>query len=148
MGTEKRERQKAGRSTRLDQAREEAARSARRKRYATIGAVVAVVVVLVALTAVLGGDDKDEKVSSKKGATTTTEAPAADGAAVLTGSDGALTAKCSFCVIQTEDAGVPFVFAAGQYRDELAPTEAGLRFRSKVAVLDNSRILTSMPVPL
>jgi cyclophilin family peptidyl-prolyl cis-trans isomerase len=72
VGTDKRERQKVGRSTRLDAAREEAAKAANRRRYITIGAIVAVVVALVVITTVLGGDD-DQKVSSD-GTTTTTAA--------------------------------------------------------------------------
>jgi cyclophilin family peptidyl-prolyl cis-trans isomerase len=85
VGTEKRERQKAGRSTRLDAAREEAARAARRKRYLSIGGLVAAVVVLVALTTWLGGDkNKKEDVSSKETASTTTTT-AASGAVALTG---------------------------------------------------------------
>jgi len=62
--------------------------------------------------------------------------------------DEAIAASCTFCVIQTEDAGVPFVFAAGQYRDHIVARGPVLRFSRKVVVLDNSRIMTSMPIPL
>jgi anthranilate 1,2-dioxygenase small subunit len=62
--------------------------------------------------------------------------------------DGRIAATCPFCVVQTEDAGAPFVFAAGKYMDRLAVTDSGLQFRSKLVVLDNSRITTSMPVPI
>jgi cyclophilin family peptidyl-prolyl cis-trans isomerase len=76
VGTDKRERQKVGRTTRLESARMEAERAAKRRRYLTIGGGVVAVVVLVALTTWLGGDKK-QKVSDtgSKTTTTTTAAP-------------------------------------------------------------------------
>jgi cyclophilin family peptidyl-prolyl cis-trans isomerase len=89
VGTDKRERQKAGRSTRLETAREEAAKSASRRRYTTIGAIVAVVVLLVLVVTLLGGDDDSEDVSSGSGSTTTEAGgpttTSDDGAVELTG---------------------------------------------------------------
>jgi anthranilate 1,2-dioxygenase small subunit len=64
-------------------------------------------------------------------------------------SDGReVAAACSFCVVQTEDAGNPFIYAAGRYVDRIAVTNDGLLFRSKLVVLDNSRVTTSMPIPI
>jgi cyclophilin family peptidyl-prolyl cis-trans isomerase len=74
VGTDKRERQKVGRSTRLESARIEAERAAKRRRYLTIGGGVVAVVVLVALTTWLGGDKKQNASTDSK-TTTTTAAP-------------------------------------------------------------------------
>jgi cyclophilin family peptidyl-prolyl cis-trans isomerase len=86
VGTEKRERQKAGRSTRLETARAEAAKAQTRRRYATIAAVVVAVIALVAITTALSGNE-DQKVADKAATTTT-----AAGATTTSGDGSGLVA--------------------------------------------------------
>ena len=56
--------------------------------------------------------------------------------------------QCPFCVVQTAQGGMPFIFAVGKYRDELVEADGQLVIRSKAVILDNSRIMTSLPLPL
>jgi 3-phenylpropionate/cinnamic acid dioxygenase small subunit len=55
---------------------------------------------------------------------------------------------CPFCVVQTEEGGSPLLFAAGRYEDDLVVKDDRLLVQAKRVVLDNARILTSLPLPL
>ena len=59
-----------------------------------------------------------------------------------------IRASCAFCVVQTEEGGSPFIFAAGKYRDELVVAGEALLLHNKLVILDNARIMTSLPLPL
>jgi len=56
--------------------------------------------------------------------------------------------QCPFCIVQTEQGGMPFIFAAGKYRDDLSEMNGRLVIQKKTVILDNSRIMTSLPLPL
>jgi cyclophilin family peptidyl-prolyl cis-trans isomerase len=73
VGTDKRARQKELHRSRLEDARQEAARSARRRRITIIATVVVVVVGGLALVAVFNGNDNTSTVATKS--STTTGAP-------------------------------------------------------------------------
>ena len=64
------------------------------------------------------------------------------------GIDGDIGASCSFAVMQTDQDGAAFIFAVGQYQDALAWQDERLIFKAKAVILDNSRVTTSMPIPL
>ena len=70
VGTDKRERQKAGRQARLEAARAEQERKERRRRYLTFGVIGVVIVGGLYAWSVFGGDDGDDSADS----TTTTVA--------------------------------------------------------------------------
>jgi cyclophilin family peptidyl-prolyl cis-trans isomerase len=70
VGTEKRARQKELHRSRLEAAREEAARQARRAKFIRFGVIAVVAIALVVLVAVLTGDD-DTDVASDDSASTT-----------------------------------------------------------------------------
>ena len=70
MGTEKRERQKAGRQARLAAAQQEAAKKKRTRTAVTIGAVVVLLVLATLVIGGLGDDDGDDVATD--GSTTTT----------------------------------------------------------------------------
>ena len=71
MGTEKRERQKAGRQARLAAAQAEAAKKKRTRTAVIIGGVVVILVAATLALGGLGGDDDGDEVASD-GSTTTT----------------------------------------------------------------------------
>lgn len=62
--------------------------------------------------------------------------------------DGDIGASCSFAVMQTDQDGAAFIFAVGKYQDALAWQDERLIFKAKAVILDNSRVTTSMPIPL
>ena len=68
MGTEKRDRQKANRAARIEQAEAAEERERRRRRLLTFGIVAVVLVVVIGLAMVLSGDD-DAEVATGDGAT-------------------------------------------------------------------------------
>lgn len=70
VGTDKRERQKELRTTRLEEARREATRQARRRRFINIGALAAIVAVVVMVTTLLGGEDSSKESGTDKTTTT------------------------------------------------------------------------------
>jgi peptidyl-prolyl cis-trans isomerase B (cyclophilin B) len=71
MGTEKRERQKAGRQARLAAAQAEAAKKKRTRSFVIIGGVVVILVAATLALGGLGGDDDGDQVATD-GSTTTT----------------------------------------------------------------------------
>ena len=88
MGTEKRERQKAGRQSRLEQARKQQQRSSRTRRIIGIGLLVVLVALVVGLISLIsGGDEAAEPDEQEDTVTTTTVAldatpcPPTDGSA-------------------------------------------------------------------
>lgn len=72
MGTDKRERQKAGRQARVAAAQEAQRKAATRRRLITIGSVVVVAALVIGLYALLSGGDRDEETVT---ATTIPTAP-------------------------------------------------------------------------
>ncbi|MFQ5557260.1 MAG: peptidylprolyl isomerase [Acidimicrobiales bacterium] len=99
MGTEKRERQRAGRISRIEQAEAEARRRVARRRVTAYGTVAAVVLaVIVAVIVISGGndgDDGDESTvaghdPSDDAATPTPDTPAAGDVTDATGPSGPL----------------------------------------------------------
>ncbi len=79
MGTDKRTRQKELHRTRLDQARKEAAKSARRRSILTKVSVVIILAVVLGEIAWITGDDDDE-VSTADASTTLPATTVVDGA--------------------------------------------------------------------
>lgn len=71
MGTEKRERQKAGRAQRIEQARLAARKAQRRRQFITIGAVVAVAAVLIGISAYFNNRSKNEVATGSSAPSTT-----------------------------------------------------------------------------
>lgn len=76
MGTEKRQRQKAGRQARIEAAQVEQKKAENKRRVGTIAGVVGVVVLAGLLFAWLGRDKDDKKVETAGSSTTTTVATA------------------------------------------------------------------------
>jgi peptidylprolyl isomerase len=82
MGTEKRERQKAGRAARVEAAQAAQKKAESRRRMAWIvGTVAFVAVVLLVLSLVRGNDDKTDTASATSSTVSTTSTPAVESAA-------------------------------------------------------------------
>lgn len=81
MGTEKRERQKAGRDARRQAAEEERRRAQRRRSWIGFAALAAGVVVVALVISILGGDDGDDDVATTEDPDTTETAEPSDDAA-------------------------------------------------------------------
>lgn len=62
---------------------------------------------------------------------------------------GALRVRTGFTVFRTMDSGVAGFFVSGVYDDEIVRHEDGrLRFRSRLVVLDSSRVDTLIVIPI
>ena len=59
-----------------------------------------------------------------------------------------IAVQTNFVLFPTRTDGVTTIFCAGKYIDDVVPTELGLRFRSKVAILDTNRIDTLLSRPV
>lgn len=71
------------------------------------------------------------------------------GAPVVSGrADGVIRLEASFVVLQADAEGVGALFAFGRYVDEVVEEGGALRFRSKIAVVDNFEIPRAISTPL
>ena len=61
---------------------------------------------------------------------------------------GMLKVEASFLVMQADAEGVGSLFAFGRYVDEVVKEAGELRFRSKIAVVDNFEIPRALSTPL
>lgn len=66
---------------------------------------------------------------------------------VESGADGFLAAA-PFAVFQTDQEGETRLFAAGLYRDRIAPEGDGLKFRDKLILLDSFAVPSLLATPL
>jgi 3-phenylpropionate/cinnamic acid dioxygenase small subunit len=65
------------------------------------------------------------------------------------GEDGTtVRSRMGFGVVRTMESGDSSFFLSGVWHDEIVDTQAGLRFRKKIAVLDSSRVDTLIVVPV
>lgn len=62
--------------------------------------------------------------------------------------DGVIRSGASFMVIESVSDMEPYVHTVGRYHDVLVDGPAGLRFRERIAVLDNHRIFNSLIFPV
>lgn len=67
---------------------------------------------------------------------------------VLERAGGVLKVEASFVILQADAEGVGALFAFGRYFDELVYEGGGLRFKSKVAVIDNFEIPHALSTPI
>jgi anthranilate 1,2-dioxygenase small subunit len=71
------------------------------------------------------------------------------GMPLVTGRDrGVIRVEASFLVLQADAEGVGSLFAFGRYVDEVVSENGGLRFRSKVVVVDNFEIPRAISTPI
>lgn len=67
----------------------------------------------------------------------------------VTAHDGAsLSLRTSFLVVRIMEAGESMLFVCGEYLDEIVSEDGACRFRSRVVVIDQSRIDTLIAIPL
>jgi anthranilate 1,2-dioxygenase small subunit len=59
-----------------------------------------------------------------------------------------IAVQTNFVLFQTRNEGVTTIYCAGKYVDEVVPTDSGLRFRSRLVILDTNRIDTLMSRPV
>jgi salicylate 5-hydroxylase small subunit len=69
-------------------------------------------------------------------------------ARVLSAAGDAIQAQANYAVFRTRPGGVSEVYNVGRYIDEIASTEAGLRFRSRLCVYDSEMVLNSLIYPI
>jgi 3-phenylpropionate/cinnamic acid dioxygenase small subunit len=62
--------------------------------------------------------------------------------------DGVITIEASFLVMQADAEGVGSIFAFGRYRDEIVSEGGEMRFRSKIAIVDNFEIPRAISTPI
>lgn len=63
-------------------------------------------------------------------------------------SAGVITIEASFLVMQADAEGVGSVFAFGRYVDEVVSEAGEMRFRSKIAIVDNFEIPRAISTPI
>jgi anthranilate 1,2-dioxygenase small subunit len=63
-------------------------------------------------------------------------------------SAGVVTVEASFLVLQADAEGVGSVFAFGRYVDQIVSEDGEMRFRSKIAVVDNFEIPRAISTPI
>ena len=68
--------------------------------------------------------------------------------AILERSKDGVKIEASFLVMQADAEGVGSVFAFGRYVDEIVSEEGVMRFRSKIAIVDNFEIPRALSTPL
>ncbi|GAC1602260.1 MAG: aromatic-ring-hydroxylating dioxygenase subunit beta [Ramlibacter sp.] len=69
-------------------------------------------------------------------------------ARVLSDAQGLLRAQTNYAVFRTRPGDTSEVYNVGRYVDEIARTEAGLRFRSRLCVYDSEMVLNSLIYPI
>ena len=62
--------------------------------------------------------------------------------------EGVIKAEASFVIMQADAEGAGSIFVFGTYVDELVREGGGLRFKSKVAVIDNFEIPHALSTPV
>ena len=67
---------------------------------------------------------------------------------ILERSKDCIKIEASFLVMQADAEGVGTVFAFGRYVDEIVSEEGVMRFRSKIAVVDNFEIPRALSTPI
>lgn len=71
------------------------------------------------------------------------------GVPIITGrTEGVIKIEASFLVMQADAEGVGSIFAFGRYVDEIVTEEGAMRFRSKLAVVDNFEIPRAISTPI
>ena len=69
-------------------------------------------------------------------------------ASISTPSTIGIPAETPFLVVRIMHDGVTHLFVTGVYQDVFVETEAGLRLKSRIVVLDSSRLDTLLAIPL
>lgn len=69
-------------------------------------------------------------------------------ARVLSDAQGVVRAETNYAVFRTRPGDATEVYNVGRYIDEIARTEAGLRFRSRLCVYDSEMVLNSLIYPI
>lgn len=59
-----------------------------------------------------------------------------------------IRAQTNYVVFQTRSSGETQIYNSGKYVDEIVATDAGLRFKSKLAIFDTNRVDTLMVRPI
>lgn len=59
-----------------------------------------------------------------------------------------IRAQTNYVVFQTRSSGETRIYNSGKYVDEIVVTDAGLRFKSKLAIFDTNRVDTLMVRPI
>jgi anthranilate 1,2-dioxygenase small subunit len=67
---------------------------------------------------------------------------------VLGSANGVIKAEASFAVMQADADGAGALFVFGRYVDELVVEGGALRFKSKIAVIDNFEIPHALSTPI
>jgi len=67
---------------------------------------------------------------------------------VLGRSAGVIRIEASFLVMQADAEGVGSVFAFGRYLDEVVSEAGEMRFRSKIAIVDNFEVPRAISTPI
>jgi salicylate 5-hydroxylase small subunit len=71
------------------------------------------------------------------------------GPAQVLGQEGSLVkAQCHYAVFRTRPGGVSEVYNVGRYIDEIARTDSGLKFSSRLCVYDSELVLNSLIYPI
>ena len=71
------------------------------------------------------------------------------GVPIVTGrKDGVIALEASFLVLQADAEGVGSMFAFGRYLDEVVSEGGQMRFRSKIAIVDNFEIPRAISTPI
>jgi anthranilate 1,2-dioxygenase small subunit len=61
---------------------------------------------------------------------------------------GVIKLEASFLILQADAEGVGGLFAFGRYVDEVVEEDGAMRFRSKIAIVDNFEIPRAISTPL
>lgn len=69
-------------------------------------------------------------------------------ASISTPSTAGIPAETPFLVVRIMHDGITHLFMTGIYQDVFVETDAGLRLKSRIVVLDSSRIDTLLAIPL
>ena len=69
-------------------------------------------------------------------------------AQVLSTDSGVIHAQANYAVFRTKPGGVSEVYNVGRYIDQIAHTEAGLKFSNRQCIYDSEMILNSLIYPI
>lgn len=71
------------------------------------------------------------------------------GATQLTGEhDGLIESRTSFAIVRIMESGKSDLFLSGVYRDTMVAADDSLKFRTRIVVLDSSRVDTLIVLPV
>ena len=62
--------------------------------------------------------------------------------------DSEIICSCNYLVINSNQLGQSYVYQTGRYHDRLLRRDGGLRFTSKRAIFDTSRVQTLLAIPI